>query len=78
MPTLYDMVTDGLIEVQDTQIVKVANKDLPPPPKTPHVEMRGPARLMRIYMGESDRFQDEPLHEAILKRLRLILPIARA
>ena len=27
---------------------------------------------MRIYMGEADKWQGEPLHEAILKRLRLM------
>ena len=69
MPTLYDMVTDGVIEVQDTNVVKVANKERPSPPKGPHTETRGTARLMRIYMGESDKWQGEPLYEAILKRL---------
>src|SRR5207249_12132443 len=39
MPILYDMVTDGLIEVQDTQVVKVANKERPSPPKGPHTEL---------------------------------------
>jgi len=72
MPTLYDMVTDGVIEVQDTQVVKVANKERPSPPKGPHTEMRGRARLMRIYMGEADKWDGEPLYEAILKRLRLL------
>jgi uncharacterized protein len=72
MPTLYDMVTDGLIEVHDTQVVKVANKERPAPPKAPHTEMRGAARMMRIYMGESDKWQGEPLYEAIIKRLRLM------
>jgi PII-like signaling protein len=72
MPTLYDMVTDGVIEVQDTNVVKVANKDRRSPPKGPHMEMRGTARLMRIYMGESDKWHGEPLYEAILKRLRLM------
>jgi PII-like signaling protein len=72
MPSLYDMVTDGLIEVQDTQVVRVANKERPAPPKVPHTETRGAARLMRIYMGESDKWQGEPLYEAILKRLRLM------
>jgi PII-like signaling protein len=72
MPTLYDMVTDGLIEVQDTNVVKVANKERPAPPKGPHTEMRGPARLMRVYMGESDHWEGEPLYEAIVKRLRLM------
>ena len=72
MPTLYDMVTDGVIEVQDTQVVKVASKERPSPPQAPHTEMRGSARLMRIYMGESDKWQGEALYEAILKRLRLM------
>jgi PII-like signaling protein len=72
MPTLYDMVNDGVIEVQDTQIVKVANKDRPPAPKAPHTELKGTARLMRIYMGESDEWQGEPLYEAIVKRLHLM------
>jgi uncharacterized protein len=72
MPTLYDMVTDGVIEVQDTEVVKVANKERPSPPKGLHTEMRGTARLMRIYMGESDKWQGEALYEAIVKRLRLM------
>ena len=72
MPTLYDMVTDGVIEVQDTQVVKVANKERPAPPKGPHTEMRGTAKMMRIYMGESDRWQGEALYEAIVKRLRMM------
>jgi PII-like signaling protein len=72
MPTLYDMVVDGVIEVQDTQVVKVASQERPSPPKGPHTEMRGTARLMRIYMGESDKWQGEPLYEAIVKRLRLM------
>ena len=41
MPTLYDMVTDGVIEVHDTQVVKVASKDCPSRPKGPHAEWRG-------------------------------------
>ena len=72
MPTLYDMVTDGLIEVQDTNVVKVANKERPSSPAGPHLETRGAARLMRIYMGESDRWQDEPLYEAIVNRFRVM------
>jgi PII-like signaling protein len=72
MPTLYDMVTDGVIEVQDTQVVKVANRERPAPPQGPHTEMRGSARMMRIYMGESDQWNGEPLYEAIVKRLRLL------
>src|SRR5947207_8102877 len=33
LPTLYEMVTDGLIEVQDTTVVKLARKSADPEPK---------------------------------------------
>lgn len=72
LPTLYDMVTDGLIEVQDTQVIKAVSQNEAPEPKLPHQELRGKARLMRIYMGESDQWEGEPLYDAILKRLRLM------
>ena len=72
LPTLYDMVGDGVIEVQDTEIIKAARQDSAPEPKPPHAELKGKARMMRIYMGESDLWDGEPLYEAILKRLRLM------
>jgi PII-like signaling protein len=72
MPTLYGMVTDGMIEIQDTNVIKIASNERALPPAGPHTETRGTARLMRIYMGESDRWEGEPLYEAIVKRLRLM------
>jgi PII-like signaling protein len=73
LPTLHDMVDDGLIEVQDTEVVKAAAKQKPKAaPAHTHEERRGRARLMRIYMGESDRWEGEPLYDAIVKRLRLM------
>jgi PII-like signaling protein len=71
MPALYEMVNDGVIEVQDTHVVKIANKERPEP-RGPHTEWRGKARLMRIYLGESDRWEGEPLYDAIVQRLRLM------
>ena len=71
MPALFDMVTDGVIEVQDTHVVRVANKERPAS-KGAHSEMRGTAQMMRIFFGESDRWQGEPLYEAIVQRLRLM------
>jgi PII-like signaling protein len=73
LPTLYDMVTDGLIEVQDTTVVKIAMKEKRrPEPKQPHERKAGKAKLMRIFMGEADRWHDEPLYDAIVKRLRMM------
>ncbi|MGE5646239.1 MAG: DUF190 domain-containing protein [Acidobacteriota bacterium] len=71
LPSLYDMVSDGLIEVQDTSVVKIAVKEKPAP-ALPHEERRGWAKLMRIYIGEADRWGGEPLYDAIVNRLRMM------
>ena len=73
LPTLYEMVTDGLIEVQDTTVVKAAKKDKRTmEPKQSHTRKAGSAKLMRIFMGEADRWHDEPLYDAIVKQLRMM------
>ena len=68
---LEEMAGSGMIEVQETTIAKPARVSKPkkaPPPE--HVKIEGKARLMRIYIGESDRWQDQPLHEALLRAMR--------
>jgi PII-like signaling protein len=72
LPTLYDMVSDGLIEVQDTTVVKVAKKERKPESGTPHQETRGPAKLLRVFLGEADELDGEPLYQALVKRLRMM------
>ena len=71
LPTLYDMVMDGMIDVQDTTIVKVAQKEKKPLTKAPHVQTTGTARMMRIFIGEADKWHGEPLYDAIVKKLRM-------
>jgi PII-like signaling protein len=73
LPTLYDMVSDGLIEVQDTTVVKIATKEKRRPElKQPHERKAGKAKLMRIFMGEADRWHGEALYDAVIKRLRMM------
>lgn len=72
LPTLYEMVDDGIIEVQDTNILKAVMKGHHSEPHAPHSEIKGPAKLIRIYLGESDRIRDENLYEAIVKRLMMM------
>jgi PII-like signaling protein len=72
LPTLYDMVSDGLIEVQDTTIVKSAMKEQPAETKRTHSRQQGKAKLLRIFMGEADQWNGEPLYDAIVKRLRMM------
>jgi PII-like signaling protein len=70
LPTLYDMVTDGVIEVQDTTILKAASGEEP----GPYVRKleRQPAGMMRVFLGEADQWDGEPLYGAIVKKLRMM------
>lgn len=72
LPSLYEMVEDGIIEVQDTNVVKAVAKGKKPAPHSPHAEIKGPAKMIRIYLGEADRVKGEPLFEAIVKRLMMM------
>lgn len=72
LPTLYEMVTDGVIEVQDTNVVKNAMSEKKAGPKLPHERKTGKAKLLRVYLGEADRWHDQPLYDAIVKRLRMM------
>ena len=75
LPDLYEMVDDGVIEIQDTNIVKdvkAAMKGAKPAPRAPHTEVKGPAKMLRIYLGEADKLNGEPLYEAIVKRLMMM------
>lgn len=72
LPTLYEMVSDGLIEVQDTTVVKFAHKSTQPEPKMPHEHRHGPAKLLRVFLGEADKWQGEPLYDAIVNKLRMM------
>jgi PII-like signaling protein len=72
LPTLYEMVSDGLIEVQDTTVVKHARKAPRPETKFPHERKEGQAKLLRVFIGEADKWHDEPLYDAVVKKLRMM------
>jgi PII-like signaling protein len=72
LPTLYEMISDGLIEVQDTTVVKHARTVPRPEPKLLHERREGPAKLLRVFIGEADKWHGEPLYDAIVKKLRMM------
>jgi len=73
LPDLYELVTDGLIDVQETTVIKTSRPEsAEPAARLPRQRLQGAARMMRIFLGEADRFDGEPLHEAIVKRLRMM------
>jgi PII-like signaling protein len=72
LPKLHEMAGTGLIEVQDTLVVKPADAS----PKeqmdaaVPAAKRAGKAKLMRIYIGENDKWHDKPLYQALVEGLR--------
>jgi PII-like signaling protein len=68
---LGEMAGSGMIEVQETTIAKPAQISKPkkaaPPP---HVRIEGKAKMMRIYIGESDQWKDKPLYEGLVRAMR--------
>lgn len=68
---LEELAGTGIIEVQETTVAKPAQVSKPqdaPPPE--HLKIEGKAKMMRIYIGESDKWQDKPLHRALLESMR--------
>ena len=66
---LQEMAGTGLIETQETTVVKApTTKQQPAPPE--HMKIEGRAQIMRIYVGESDRWHDKPLYEALVQAMR--------
>ena len=73
LPFVYDIVRDGLIEVLDTEVIKYTHgRALEGAPSHDHTKLRGRAKMLRIYIDEDDRWEGEPLHEAIVKKLRMM------
>jgi hypothetical protein len=66
------MVSDGLIEVQETTVIKYVQRAPQAEARLPHTRKAGPAKLMRVFMGEADRWHETPLYEAIVQKLRMM------
>ena len=68
---LEELSGSGLIEIQETTIVKPAQvssaiKAAPPT----HLKIEGPAQMMRIYVSEEDRWKNKPLYQALVEAMR--------
>jgi PII-like signaling protein len=72
LPKLQAMVGTGLIEMHDTTIVKPAEKTRKHSAAFEGLPLKreGKAKMMRIYIGENDKWNGKPLYEAIVSGLR--------
>jgi PII-like signaling protein len=72
LPKLHELAGTGLIEVQDTLVVKPAEmakkKELEE--SLPALKRESKAKLMRIFIGETDKWGDQPLHKALVESMR--------
>jgi PII-like signaling protein len=72
MPKLRELAGTGLIEIQDTLVVKPAEveKKKPVEEPLPPLKRRGKAKLMRIFIGENDKWRGQALHKALIESMR--------
>jgi len=72
LPKLHEMVGSGLIELQDTTVVKPSelSKKGATQPSAPALRREGKAKLMRIFVGENDKWHDRPLYKALIESMR--------
>jgi PII-like signaling protein len=72
LPKLHEMVGTGLIEIQDTTIVKPSEstEQAARRESTPPLRREAKAKLMRIFIGENDKWNGKPLHKALIECMR--------
>jgi PII-like signaling protein len=72
LPKLQELAGSGLIEVQDTVVVKPAqtSQRRSTAEITPPLKSESKAKLMRIFFGENDKWKGKPLQEALVEALR--------
>ncbi len=71
LPKLHELTGTGLIEIQDTTVVKPAETSKKGSQEPlPALKRESKAKLMRIYIGENDKWRDKPLHTALIESMR--------
>ncbi len=70
LPKLTEIAAHGLIEVQNTTVINPATDKKRPQPAPQVAKLQSTAKIMRILIGEHDRWQDKPLHLALVEALR--------
>ena len=69
LPDVYHVVEKGMVEIVDTTVVKCCPKaEEKQGGKGEHMKLEGKAKMLRIVISEDDKWEGEPLYEAIIKR----------
>jgi PII-like signaling protein len=68
---LEELAGTGMIDVQETTVAKPAQVSKAGKATLPeHLKMEGKAKMMRIYIGESDQWKGKPLYRALVEAMR--------
>ena len=68
---LEELSGSGLIEIQETTVVKPAQVSKSAKPVHPaHLKIEGKAQMMRVFLSEEDHWNDKPLYKALVEAMR--------
>ena len=70
LPKLTEIASHGFIEVHDTTVIRPLPPDKEQQREVPAVKLQTQAKMMRILIGEHDKWSGKPLHEALVQALR--------
>lgn len=70
LPKLTEMARHGIIEVHDTNVIRPTAPGKTLQPKVPPAKLQAQAKMMRILIGENDKWNGKPLHQALVQACR--------
>jgi PII-like signaling protein len=70
LPKLTEMANHGIIEVHDTNVIRPDDPEKKSRAHAPAVKLQAQAKMMRILIGENDKWNGKPLHQALVQALR--------
>jgi PII-like signaling protein len=70
LPKLTEIASHGLIEVHDTTVIRPSSPKDKPQTAVPAAKLESKAKMMRILIGEQDKWNDKPLYHALVQALR--------
>lgn len=73
LPDVLDLVDEGLVEVETVHVYKTPPiKGEAKETEAPLMKLEGKAKMLRIHIGDDDKWEGEPLYRAILKRAKAL------
>jgi hypothetical protein len=74
LPDVLDLVEEGLVEVETVRVYKTSpmKNGRKEDKEAPLMKLEGKANMLRIHIGDDDRWEGEPLYRAILKRAKAL------